>query len=95
MCDLVHLFASHDQTRLGHCRCHLGTSIVYDTVSNLSWAVDIRMHGIVSVIENILSKPWQASSEVGLEVPSAKREDECVVRVRVCSSWTLLICGVP
>ncbi|KAH0833006.1 alpha/beta-hydrolase [Lanmaoa asiatica] len=65
------------------CRCHLGTSIMYDTVSNLSWTVDVRKHGIVNVIENILSKPWQASSEAGREVPLAKPEIDCVE----CFSW--------
>ncbi|KAG9314957.1 Ctf8-domain-containing protein [Chiua virens] len=64
-------------------RCHLGKSIVYDTVSNLSWAVDVRTHGIVSVIENILSQPWQACSEVGREVPEAKPETDCVE----CFTW--------
>lgn len=63
-----------------YCRCHLGKSIVYDTVSNLSWGVDVRTHGIVKVIENILGNPWQASSDVGREVPLAQQEDECVVR---------------
>ena len=53
---------------------------MYDTVSNLSWAVDVRTHGIVHVIDNILSKPWPASMEVGREVPLAKPETDCVVR---------------
>ena len=33
-------------------RCHLGHSIIYDTVSNKSWGVDIRTHTIVTVIES-------------------------------------------
>lgn len=37
--------------------CHLGQSIVYDTVSNLSWSVDIQTHGIINVIDNISNKP--------------------------------------
>jgi hypothetical protein len=53
---------------------------VYDTVSNLSWAVDIRKHGIVSVIDGILNDPWPASMEVGREVPLAEPEIDCVVR---------------
>ena len=36
----------------------MGKSIVYDTVSNLSWAVDIRTHTIVNVIEKLLNEPW-------------------------------------
>ncbi|EGN98807.1 hypothetical protein SERLA73DRAFT_54759 [Serpula lacrymans var. lacrymans S7.3] len=64
-------------------RCHLGKSIVYDTVSNLTWSVDIRTHGIVSVIDNLLSKPWLPSQEVGREVPIAEPETDCVD----CYSW--------
>lgn len=72
----------------GWCRCHLGTSIVYDTVTNLSWSVDIRTHGIMSVVDNVLSEPWQASLEIGREVPKAIREDACVVR-----GLHVLFCG--
>lgn len=64
-------------------KCHLGESIVYDTVSNLSWSVDIRNHGIVTVIENVLGKPWTACDGVGREVPIPKREVDCVE----CYSW--------
>ncbi|KZT29861.1 alpha beta-hydrolase [Neolentinus lepideus HHB14362 ss-1] len=64
-------------------RCHLGLSIVYDTVSNLSWAVDIRTHGIVNVIENLLSYPWAPSEEIGKEVPEPAPEDDCVE----CYDW--------
>ncbi|KAG8764242.1 putative lipase atg15 [Ceratobasidium sp. 423] len=39
-------------------RCHLGQSIVYDTVTELHWSVDIRTHGIVVVIEQLLSADW-------------------------------------
>ncbi|KAG2145370.1 alpha/beta-hydrolase [Suillus bovinus] len=64
-------------------KCHQGKSIVYDTVSNLSWAVDIRKHGIVNVIEEILGKAWQPSEDVGREVPPAAAEEDCVE----CYSW--------
>ncbi|TFK40199.1 alpha/beta-hydrolase [Crucibulum laeve] len=64
-------------------RCHLGKSIIYDTVSNLTWPVDIRTHGIVNVIERLLSEPWAPSVEVGREVPEAKAEVDCVE----CYSW--------
>ncbi|KAF8968084.1 alpha/beta-hydrolase [Flammula alnicola] len=63
--------------------CHLGQSIVYDTVSNASWTVDIRTHGIVNVIEKLLSDPWPPSVEVGLDVPKAAAEVDCVE----CFSW--------
>ena len=62
-----------------HYRCHLGKSIVYDTVSNLSWSVDVRTHGIVNVIDNILGKPWPPADEVGREVPEPQLEVDCVV----------------
>lgn len=64
---------------------------MYDTVSNLSWAVDIRTHGIVKVIDDILSKPWQASSETGREVPVGKMDVDCVVRFPLPFFGTLLI----
>lgn len=60
-------------------RCHQGRTILYDTVSNLSWAVDIRTHGIVNVIEKLLGEPWAPSVEVGREVPVAVPEEDCVV----------------
>lgn len=66
-------------TYLRQPRCHQGKSIVYDTVSNLSWSVDIRKHGIVNVIEEILGKPWQPSEDVGRSVPPAAVEEDCVV----------------
>ena len=59
--------------------CHLGLSIVYDTVTELSWSVDIRTHGIVNVIENMLNKTWAPSEAEGREVPAAKAEEDCVV----------------
>jgi hypothetical protein len=62
-----------------HTRCHNGNSIVYDTVSNLSWAVDVRTHGIVTVIEKVLTDPWPPSEEEGRQVPEAKPETDCVV----------------
>ncbi|PPQ92249.1 hypothetical protein CVT25_008931 [Psilocybe cyanescens] len=63
--------------------CHVGKSIVYDTVSNASWSVDIRTHGIVQVIDKILSDPWPPSVEIGREVPEAAVEVDCVE----CYSW--------
>ena len=43
--------------------------------------MDIRTHGIVNVIENLLSKPWAPSEEIGREVPEPIIEDDCVVGV--------------
>ncbi|KAF8682534.1 Alpha beta-hydrolase [Rhizoctonia solani] len=39
-------------------RCHLGQSIIYDTVTELHWSADIRTHGIVVVIEQLLAADW-------------------------------------
>lgn len=38
-------------------RCHLGKSIVYDTVGVLGWRVDIRKHVIREVVEKVLG--WE------------------------------------
>ena len=62
-------------------RCHLGNIIEYDTVTNLSWSVRLTTHPIATVIEHILSKPWPAAEEQGLEVPAIKRQDDCLVRM--------------
>lgn len=53
---------------------------MYDTVSNLSWAVDIRTHTIKTVIDRILSGPWPPAIDDGRDVPVAEAEDDCVVR---------------
>lgn len=62
-------------------RCHLGKTILYDTVGNSSWSVDVRTHGIVTVIEKVLSDPWPPSAEIGREVPEPVAEDDCIVRI--------------
>ncbi|TFY58574.1 hypothetical protein EVG20_g8095 [Dentipellis fragilis] len=64
-------------------QCHLGEVILYDTVSNLSWAVDVRTHTIVNVIEKLLSVPWAPAEEVGRQVPEARPQEDCVD----CFSW--------
>jgi putative lipase involved disintegration of autophagic bodies len=58
----------------------LGKTIVYDTVSNKSWSVDVRKHAIVMMIEEVLGKPWPPSVDAGREVPKAVPQDDCVVR---------------
>ena len=60
-------------------RCHLGEAIVYDTISNLSWASDIRTHTIQTVIEKLLGVPWAPAVEQGREVPVPTVEEDCVV----------------
>ncbi|KAJ7471489.1 alpha/beta-hydrolase [Mycena galericulata] len=96
---ITHVYHTADPIAMGTCngvlsscalagyamesRCHLGKSIVYDTVSNLSWNVDVRTHGIVNVIEKVLSDPWPPAVEAGREVPEALYEEDCVE----CFSW--------
>ncbi|KAL0954411.1 hypothetical protein HGRIS_003397 [Hohenbuehelia grisea] len=63
-------------------RCHLGKTILYDTVSNASWSVGISAHQIERIIK-LLEDPWQPSVELGREVPQAMPEDDCVD----CYSW--------
>ena len=65
--------------------CHFGNIIEYDTVTNLSWSVDVRTHAIAQIVDKVLSEPWPAANELGLEVPPSKRQDDCVVSYRVPS----------
>lgn len=57
-------------------RCHLGKSIVYDTVNKLGWKVDVRKHVIKGIITQVLDveDEW----EEGRQVPLA-REEDCIV----------------
>ncbi|KAJ3874996.1 alpha/beta-hydrolase [Lentinula edodes] len=96
---ITHVYHTADPIAMGTCngvlsscalggyamesRCHLGNSVIYDTVSNSSWAVDVRTHGIVAVIEKVLSDPWLPSVEIGREVPEAISEEDCIE----CYSW--------
>lgn len=43
-------------------RCHTGQTIVFDTVSELGWSVDIRTHGIVSIIDKVLKEDWDVKA---------------------------------
>ncbi|KAF9267953.1 alpha/beta-hydrolase [Marasmius fiardii PR-910] len=96
---ITHIYHTADPIAMGTCngvlsscalggyameaKCHLGKSIIYDTVSNLSWAVDIRTHTIQTVIEKVLTDPWPPSVDIGREVPEPKVEQDCVE----CYSW--------
>jgi len=62
-------------------RCHLGKSIVYDTVGRLDWGVDVRHHPIKEVITRMLEE--EGEWEIGREVPRARTEDACVD----CYKW--------
>ncbi|KAF9463423.1 Alpha/Beta hydrolase protein [Collybia nuda] len=94
---ITHIYHTADPVAMGTCtgitsscaiggyamesRCHLGKSILYDTVGKLDWSVDIRTHPIKVVIEKILNEDWDP--ENGVEVPAAEEEKDCVD----CFNW--------
>lgn len=96
---ITHIFHTADPIAMGTCNgvlsscalggyametaCHLGKTIIYDTVTHDGWAVDIRTHGIVTIIEKLLAEPWKPAVDVGREVPEAKAQDDC----HDCYSW--------
>ncbi|EIN09963.1 alpha/beta-hydrolase [Punctularia strigosozonata HHB-11173 SS5] len=102
MHHITHVYHTADPIAMGTCngivsscaiagyamesRCHLGKTIVYDTVSNLSWSANIRTHGIVRVIEDVLGKPWKDAEERGREVPEPKEDAEDCEETE-CYSW--------
>lgn len=66
--------------------CHLGRSIVYDTVGKLGWRVDVRNHVIKSVIHDVVEREMQDGWEVDCEgflreVPIARIEEDCIVSI--------------
>jgi hypothetical protein len=82
VCDLSLTFVSYiptDAFIFVPSSCHLGNVIEYDTVTNLSWSVDVRTHAIAQLVDKVLSEPWAAAEELGREVPPMKRQDDCVV----------------
>ena len=67
-------------------RCHLGKSIVFDTVGKLGWRVDVRKHPIREVILNVVEKEldvgdgWEIDEDGTMrDVPIARYEEDCVV----------------
>ncbi|KAI0362416.1 alpha/beta-hydrolase [Trametes cingulata] len=69
-------------------RCHLGKSIVYDTVGKLGWRVDIRKHVIKEVITHVIEAEvedgWEEDAEGKMrDVPIARVEEDCVD----CYKW--------
>ncbi|TRM57769.1 hypothetical protein BD626DRAFT_574106, partial [Schizophyllum amplum] len=53
-------------------RCHQGQRIVYDTITELGWAQDARTHPIKVIIDQLLSKPWNATTPA--PPPPGKKE---------------------
>ncbi len=64
-------------------RCHLGKSVIFDTIGKMGWSADIRTHPIKTVIERILNQDWDL--ENNLAIPVAKQEDDC----QVSGTWHL------
>jgi len=62
-------------------KCHLGKSIVYDTVTTLGWNVHVRKHPIKEIIHNVVEADvlWG----FGQKVPKAREERNCVE----CYKW--------
>lgn len=59
-------------------RCHLGKSMVFDTVGILGWKVDVRKHVIRQVITKVLEID-DVDWEHGRTLPVARAEEDCVV----------------
>ena len=65
-------------------RCHLGQTIVYDTVTKLGWHSDVRRHPIKELVLNVLDLegPWPDGQDGGeREVPTPREEVDCVVSI--------------
>lgn len=110
MVPVTHVYHTADSLATGQCvgssslcsrtgfaietRCHIGQSVVYDTVRYLGWSVGVIAHRITYVISELLSEDWDRrvlrDSAVKAEplelgaVPAARRETACVD----CSAWT-------
>jgi len=63
-------------------KCHLGKKVVYDTVTQLGWRVNVQKHTIKELITNVLAddREW----EEGRHVPLAVDEDEDCID---CYKW--------
>lgn len=59
--------------------CHLGKTILYDTVTTLGWKVNIAKHRLKVIIEELLGLEWN--------VPIAEPERDCVVSGLSLFSW--------
>ncbi|KAG8970799.1 putative lipase atg15 [Tulasnella sp. 419] len=65
-------------------RCHLGKTIVYDTVTRFGWRSGMQTHPIKVMITKVLNEDWNSDAEGPRRpVPRAKAEVDCVD----CSGW--------
>ncbi|KAL1677418.1 Alpha/Beta hydrolase protein [Schizophyllum commune] len=95
---ITHVFHNSDPIPMGVCNgigspcaqagyaletgCHLGRSIVYDTVNKLGWKVDVRRHPIKEVITKVI-EAGDVEWEDGRDVPAAVEEADCMD----CYKW--------
>ncbi|KAH9843196.1 alpha/beta-hydrolase [Rhodofomes roseus] len=68
--------------------CHLGKTIVFDTVGKLGWRVDVLTHRIKTVIVDMLEADvedgWDSTEDgIQLDVPIAREEVDCMD----CYKW--------
>ena len=64
-------------------RCHLGKTILHDTITKLKWSADIRTHSIRVIVDKLLAEDWDNGDGNEGEtkaVPEPKAEDDCTVR---------------
>ncbi|KAG9018714.1 putative lipase atg15 [Tulasnella sp. 427] len=64
-------------------RCHLGKSIVYDTVEKKGWFNSLARHPIKVIITQVLNDDWGNTTIGERPVPEASSEEECVE----CFKW--------
>ncbi|KAG8804256.1 putative lipase atg15 [Serendipita sp. 399] len=63
--------------------CHLGKTIVYDTISKYGWSLSVTHHPIAVMIGKVLADEWD---EDGFAVPQAWPQLDCVD----CHKWDFL-----
>ncbi|KAG8701835.1 putative lipase atg15 [Ceratobasidium sp. 394] len=78
-------------------KCHLGQTIVYDTVTALHWSVNIKAHFIMTITEQLLNEDWSEKVRKGrrwwwrvppddgesVEVPEPTQDEDCTE----CYTW--------
>ncbi|KAG8924053.1 putative lipase atg15 [Tulasnella sp. 408] len=64
-------------------RCHMGKSIVYDTVEKKGWYNSLARHPIKVVITQVLNEDWGNVTKGERPVPEASSEEDCVE----CFKW--------
>ncbi|KAG9055082.1 putative lipase atg15 [Serendipita sp. 407] len=63
--------------------CHLGKTIIYDTISKYRWSTSITHHPIAVMVGKVLVDEWDLD---GFAVPEAKPQLDCVD----CYKWDFL-----